>query len=105
MDLYGRPQTVLKTAFLTSANVYRSRLKMETCSQPSADVRSRSLRFANLAVVLAVSVATRPRLSDHRCRLWLDAAPSARHHGLHGPRFPGSFSTTSRMRATGQGNC
>ena len=56
---------VLKTAFLTSANVYRSRLKMETCRQPSADVRSRSLRFANLAVVLAVSARVRrPDLSN-----------------------------------------
>ena len=69
VDVYGRPQTVLKIAFLTSVEVRQRSLPIETKHRESADVCRRPRTSASLAVYLAVMAGT--PASDLGSRSWL----------------------------------
>jgi hypothetical protein len=55
MESYGRPQTVLKTAGLTSADVHQRPPRFNLCCRDSVVVRYRPQSSASLAVILAVT--------------------------------------------------
>ena len=59
--LSSAPQTVLKTAFLVSANVRRGPSQIETHETRSTELRALPPRFTKLAVTLAVR--TRPPMA------------------------------------------
>src|SRR5579864_739296 len=87
--LNSAPQTVLKTAFLTSAAVRRRPPPIKPAHHASADVHQRALRCAKLAVILAVRGLTRGpgdnRLGDETRTLKLAVSSS-----LGWPASPGS---------------
>jgi hypothetical protein len=60
-NVYGRPQTVLKTAELTSADVHQSPPRFNLCCRHSAVMRYRPQSSAGLAVFLAVKIRTAGR--------------------------------------------